>query len=339
MEQDTSEEEMDNETHQAGAPPSPSVSRILESRGISSPSIRVGTPNIAGTLATSPGAQRTMNTLNLPSRRVKRGTSVDDLRKRINPFRVDEPPLMSGWMKMRNSMKIWVNKWFVLRPGMLIYYKDKSAVVKDRVSGILRLSDCRVSERVTEKDGFSFKIEHLLHYPIYHKYGLRGETLKMAMLPVSWNYCILRVLSEQERKAWIDAINDQIHYANVHDIAAATPDINVNDVDQKQLSEDEKDDPVVTDEEPLAKQEVAEDLFQKDDVASAISQKAIENINEQTLKTVDEWRSEVSGRLSKMEKKIMQTLEQKSEANQLTVSWWMLIVLLLVGIVIGRFML
>lgn len=152
---------------------------------------------------------------------------------------------------------------------------------------------------------------------------------------VSWNYCILRVLSEQERKAWIDAINDQIHYANVHDIAAATPDAIPDD--QKQLSEDDKDDQVVTDEEPLTKQEVAEDLFEKNDVG--ISQKAIENINEQTLKTVDEWRSEVSARLSKMEKKIMTTLEQKSEANQLTVSWWMLIILLLVGIVIGRFLL
>jgi hypothetical protein len=61
----------------------------------------------------------------LPSRRVKRNNSVDDMKRRINPFRVDEPALMSGWMKMRNSMKIWVNKWFVLRPGMLIYYKDK----------------------------------------------------------------------------------------------------------------------------------------------------------------------------------------------------------------------
>jgi hypothetical protein len=54
---------------------------------------------------------------------------------------------------------------------------------KDRCMGILRLNDCTVKERPTNKDGFSFKILHLLNYPIYAKYGLKGETLKTAMLP------------------------------------------------------------------------------------------------------------------------------------------------------------
>jgi hypothetical protein len=30
---------------------------------------------------------------------------------------------------------------------------------------------------------------------------------------VSWNYCILRVSSDHERKAWMDAINAQIEAA------------------------------------------------------------------------------------------------------------------------------
>jgi hypothetical protein len=36
-----------------------------------------------------------------------------------------EENIMCGWMKMRNSMKIWVNRWWVLRPGKLIYFRDE----------------------------------------------------------------------------------------------------------------------------------------------------------------------------------------------------------------------
>jgi hypothetical protein len=153
---------------------------------------------------------------------------------------------------------------------------------------------------------------------------------------VSWNYCILRVLSEQERKAWIDAINEQIHYANLHDIAAAAPD-----VQDEHKSEDEKDD-TVTDEEPLSKQEVAEELFHAKSLSESqttISQKAIENITEQALQKVEECRTELNGRMSKMEKKIIQAITEKADKNELSVSWWMLVLLLIVGIVIGRFVL
>eukprot|EP01114_Cavostelium_apophysatum_P019741 TRINITY_DN6443_c0_g1_i3.p1 TRINITY_DN6443_c0_g1~~TRINITY_DN6443_c0_g1_i3.p1 ORF type:complete len:758 (+),score=220.97 TRINITY_DN6443_c0_g1_i3:191-2464(+) len=125
-----------------------------------------------------------------------------------------EAPIMTGWMKMRNSMKLWINRWFVLKPGKLIYYKDEKDMQRDRCVGILRLAGCEVKYRPTNKDGFSFKIHHLLHYPIYHKYGLKGETLRMAMLPVSWNYCILRVSSEHDRKSWMESIATQIEYAN-----------------------------------------------------------------------------------------------------------------------------
>jgi hypothetical protein len=37
--------------------------------------------------------------------------------------------IMSGWMKMRNSMKLWINRFFVLRAGMLIYYKDDKVLL------------------------------------------------------------------------------------------------------------------------------------------------------------------------------------------------------------------
>lgn len=37
----------------------------------------------------------------------------------------DDANILTGWVKMRNSMKIWNQRWFVLRPGKLIYYKDE----------------------------------------------------------------------------------------------------------------------------------------------------------------------------------------------------------------------
>ena len=30
-----------------------------------------------------------------------------------------------GWMKMRGALKNWHLRWFVLRPGKLIYYDDE----------------------------------------------------------------------------------------------------------------------------------------------------------------------------------------------------------------------
>eukprot|EP01116_Phalansterium_solitarium_P021643 TRINITY_DN680_c1_g1_i1.p1 TRINITY_DN680_c1_g1~~TRINITY_DN680_c1_g1_i1.p1 ORF type:complete len:950 (-),score=407.06 TRINITY_DN680_c1_g1_i1:787-3636(-) len=132
---------------------------------------------------------------------------------------IDEVNFKSGWMKMRNSMRLWVNKYFVLRPGMLVYYDNyKNKYLKNnRCAGILRLSDCKVKLRKSGKsgkDGFQLKIYHLLHYPIYHRKGLQGETLKLAMIPVSWNYCLLKCASEEDRTEWMNLINQQIAYAN-----------------------------------------------------------------------------------------------------------------------------
>lgn len=31
--------------------------------------------------------------------------------------------ILTGWIKLRNAMKNWKNRWFVLRSGRLIYYK------------------------------------------------------------------------------------------------------------------------------------------------------------------------------------------------------------------------
>jgi hypothetical protein len=144
--------------------------------------------------------------------------------------------LLSGWVKLRNSMKIWKNRWFVLRPGRLIYYKEEKKAKKDRCVGIFQLADCIVEERPTSMEGFSFKITNTLSYPIYEKKGLKGESIKMASVPMGWTQAILLVGSEGERRMWMNAVQEQINWAthtrrlkndksspNVHASGSAAP--------------------------------------------------------------------------------------------------------------------
>lgn len=43
---------------------------------------------------------------------------------------------MSGWVKLRNPItKLWVNRWAILTPGTLIYYKSTSNMLRQRASG------------------------------------------------------------------------------------------------------------------------------------------------------------------------------------------------------------
>jgi hypothetical protein len=45
------------------------------------------------------------------------------------PANSEEMNILTGWMKMRNSMKLWINRWFVLRPGKLIYYSSDKVLI------------------------------------------------------------------------------------------------------------------------------------------------------------------------------------------------------------------
>ena len=56
-------------------------------------------------------------------------------------------------------------------------------MAKDHCQGILQLADCRVTERATVKEGFSFRIDNIFGHSIYEKKGLKGESIKMAKVP------------------------------------------------------------------------------------------------------------------------------------------------------------
>ncbi len=41
--------------------------------------------------------------------------------------------IRTGWLKIRGSLNVWWNRWVVLRPGKLIYYRTEK--VTERLSG------------------------------------------------------------------------------------------------------------------------------------------------------------------------------------------------------------
>eukprot|EP01135_Chromosphaera_perkinsii_P004532 Nk52_evm2s288 gene=Nk52_evmTU2s288 len=116
--------------------------------------------------------------------------------------------LISGWLKMRGPLKNWVSRWFVLRRGVLVYYKDP----KDRDwLGTIFLHGCMVTERPSKKEGFCFKIFHLYQNQIYGSKGPKGETLSSAFIPIQTDYCILRAVDEREGKLWMKEIVNAIN--------------------------------------------------------------------------------------------------------------------------------
>eukprot|EP00126_Sphaerothecum_destruens_P000246 Sdes_comp10291_c0_seq1m1925 len=116
--------------------------------------------------------------------------------------------ILTGWLKVRGPLKSWVNRWFVLRKGVLIFYKDP----KDRDwLGTVFLHGCLVTERPSKKDGFCFKIYHPYQNAIYGTKGAKGETLPTAFLPIHVDHCILRAPNEHEGKLWIQQVAKAIN--------------------------------------------------------------------------------------------------------------------------------
>ncbi|PRP82882.1 hypothetical protein PROFUN_04745 [Planoprotostelium fungivorum] len=128
----------------------------------------------------------------------------------------DPDAFCSGWMKMRHPVKFWVSRWFVLKQGVLVWYRDEKVASqpKRKPSGAIMLGDTDIREHRISKDGmFSLKIESNNNRSIYKtKPGLKiAPSLR-------WNpsYAVLRVSSENARKLWIQQIGPQIEWATSH---------------------------------------------------------------------------------------------------------------------------
>jgi len=272
-------------------------------------------------------------------------------------------------MKMRNSMKIWINRWFVLRSGKLIYFRDDKDMLCDRCVGILRLADCKIERRPPNKDGYSFKIYHLLRYSIYHKYGLRGETLKLASLPVSWNYCLLRVSSEQECNSWIDAISTQIERTNCFDVSNVSLVPKTAILDDLLFTEEATSSgpqsplmisnamnaAVTVDEEKkevhlkMKANELAENLFQKNEALQKNLMRGLDAQHKHIIKSLEkrifrmlyQWKADIATRMDSLRDRLNKTLQQRSvqqekQRKKIVMSYLQFVGLVLICILLGR---
>ena len=119
-----------------------------------------------------------------------------------------------GWVKYRGVMKQWSLRLFVLKPPMLIYYKDEIDESKEAAAGIINLHNCNVVKRESKKDGFCFKIYGSNDkHSIYASRGLKGEMLT-SKIGINPAVAILRVVTQEEGLEWIRAIEEAIAYAN-----------------------------------------------------------------------------------------------------------------------------
>lgn len=119
-----------------------------------------------------------------------------------------------GWVKYRGVMKQWSLRLFVLKPPMLIYYKDEIDESKEAASGIINLHNCSVVKRESKKDGFCFKIRGMNEkHSIYASRGLKGEMLT-SKIGINPSNAILRVVTQEEGLEWIHAIEEAITYSN-----------------------------------------------------------------------------------------------------------------------------
>ena len=119
-----------------------------------------------------------------------------------------------GWVKYRGVMKQWSLRLFVLKPPMLIYFKDEIDESKEAAAGIINLHGCAVVKRESKKDGFCFKIYSLNEkHSIYASRGLKGEMLT-SKIGINPAIAILRVVTQEEGLEWIRAIEEAIAYAN-----------------------------------------------------------------------------------------------------------------------------
>jgi len=176
------------------------------------------------------------------------------------------------------------------------------------------LADCVIKERLSNRDGASFKIYHALKSPIYDKYGLKGETLKLAYIPVSWSFCILRAQSEAERKTWMTNIQQQI------DVAVVSGD--KGHFEGFSPSEDE-DDMKTTPSLPLEPTELAEGLFVVAEGEKSLSSdpslhvnKVSKALEKKLTKSLDDLRKELNLRMVNMEKKILLDYKTNLEASR-----------------------
>eukprot|EP00123_Amoebidium_parasiticum_P016032 comp23253_c0_seq2/m.37998 comp23253_c0_seq2/g.37998 ORF comp23253_c0_seq2/g.37998 comp23253_c0_seq2/m.37998 type:complete len:921 (-) comp23253_c0_seq2:445-3207(-) len=167
-----------------------------------------------------------------------------DYRKQLKDTKVkaksdplnDSNQIMQGMLKVRDTLKNWHQRMFVLIPGALKFYKvrgDKQAVWK----GTVNLAGCKIMPRPSKKEGFCFKIFHPTGDPIFNTKGV------VESLPINADEIILRAADEAIGRQWLQAIETVIARGSVVDMTA-------RDDEDMEMSSGGDEEEVMSDSEP-----------------------------------------------------------------------------------------
>lgn len=109
------------------------------------------------------------------------------------------------FFQVRGTLKSWTKLWCVLKPGLLLLYKNPKTKSSHWVGTIL-LTSCQVIERPSKKDGFCFKLFHPMEQSIWAPRGPDKESMGAVMQPLPTAYLIFRAPSQAAGKCWMDAL-------------------------------------------------------------------------------------------------------------------------------------
>lgn len=113
--------------------------------------------------------------------------------------------VMSDWLKVRGTLKSWTKLWCILKPGLLLLYKNPKIKSNNWIATVL-LNTCQVIERPSKKDGFCFKLFHPLDQSIWAPKGPEKESSGAFAQLLPKNYLIFRAPSQAAGKCWLDAL-------------------------------------------------------------------------------------------------------------------------------------
>ncbi|VDN20593.1 unnamed protein product [Gongylonema pulchrum] len=119
---------------------------------------------------------------------------------------------MADWLKIRGTLRKWNRYYCVLKPGLLLIYKSNKIDKHGYWIGTVLLNNCELIERPSKKDGFCFKLFHLMDQSIWGSREPLGENHGAVTLqPITTTYLICRAPSEQAGGCWMDALQLTLH--------------------------------------------------------------------------------------------------------------------------------
>jgi len=122
------------------------------------------------------------------------------------------PETRRGHLKIRGMMKQWAHRFCVLRPPVLLIFKEEADLEKQNAAAIIYLRGCSCTQRISKMEGFCFRIFHNMKQSIFYNKGLRGESLGKTL--INADELLLLAADNQTGVDWINAIREGISVAD-----------------------------------------------------------------------------------------------------------------------------